>query len=102
MKRTFNKKEFKVMDKLVMFSVIATIIMIGFFCTDKNVSREMTNIFSVDSGSFYLRRVTIDGDKIYFVTDKYGNPIAGTTASYEMYPNQYYPKKSVSTVVNHK
>jgi len=51
--------------------------------TDSNVTvNEAKSVYSIDNGAFYLRRVTIAGDRIYFVVDKDGKVISGTSTSY--------------------
>jgi hypothetical protein len=62
--------------------MIATLIILFFIigCTDKNVNKIDTKLFEVDG--IYLKKITIEGDHIYFVIDHSGNPIAGTSSSF--------------------
>lgn len=51
-------------------------------CTDPNVVKSRDKLYSIDNGTFYLRKITIEGVKIFIVTDKDGYPIAGASAYY--------------------
>lgn len=69
------------MLKILLFLIIILFIS----CTDKNVSTIQDSnkcIYSVDDGAFYLRKVNINGDRIYFVVNKEGQPIAGASMNY--------------------
>jgi hypothetical protein len=51
-------------------------------CTSPEVSAvKDSSIYSIDDGAFYLRKITISGDRIYFVVDEKGQVISGTSSA---------------------
>jgi len=51
-------------------------------CTSPEVSAvKDSSIYSIDDGAFYLRKITINGDRIYIVVNEKGQVISGTSSA---------------------
>jgi len=67
------------MKTTVYLLVILSVLVIQ--CTSPEVSAVDSSIYSVDNGAFYIRKITISGDRIYFVVNEKGQLISGTSSA---------------------
>jgi len=74
------------MSTIIKLSFILIFTLLYLVCTDANVIAISNNIYAVKdantNSTFYLKRVIINGDKIYFIVNEQGNLIAGASTSY--------------------
>lgn len=73
---------------ILVFALSAIIMVAWISCTDSNVrgsrAKGPNKIFEVvneDGTVSYIKRVSIDGDKIYFIVNKNGEPVAGASSN---------------------
>ena len=75
------------MKYIILLTVLITIAMLAASCNDENVKQVQdtptSKIFAVDVGdgdTTYLRQVFVNSSTVFFVCNKKGKPIAGTSA----------------------
>jgi len=83
----------------LLFALLCTV-----SCTDENVTEVKNSdvgntIYTINNGEMYLRKVSINGCYIFFVTDEKGKIIAGTSTNYTIRSQSNMSNMNVSSVV---